>query len=178
MKNKKLLTIAAITGLAIGGLSMATVASAQTYGSEQDAPTEETSDASVEDQTSGDVVQIQDVDESETDGVPAEEGERERQGRRGHRGGCNLDEAATAIGIEEADLREALENGDTIADVAEANGVDPDVVIDAMVDAKAERIAEKVSQGRITQEEADEKLADVEAKITARVNGEEVTTDA
>lgn len=178
MKNKKLLTIAAIAGLTVGGLTMASVASAQTYGSEQDAPTEETSQETVETQTSDGVVEVQDLDESDTDGTPAEEGERERRGRRGHRGGCNLDEAAAAIGIDEADLREALDSGDTIADVAEANGVDADVVIDAMVEAKTERIAEKLSEGRITQEQADEKLADLEAKITARVNGEEVSPNA
>ncbi len=45
------------------------------------------------------------------------------------------------------------------------------IVIDAMVDAKTERIAEKVESGRITQEQADEKLAELEDKISDRVNG-------
>ncbi|MFW2381412.1 MAG: hypothetical protein ACN4GZ_06590 [Acidimicrobiales bacterium] len=180
MKNKKLLTIAALAGLTLGGLSVASAASAQSYGSEQDDPTEETSDSTVEVEApdDGDTVLVQDVDESETDDVvPGETEERQRRGR-GHRGGCNLEEAAAAIGIEESDLRAAIESGDSIADVAEANGVDVDVVIDAMVDAKAERIAEKVSEGRITQERADEKLADLEAKITDRVNGEEGAPEA
>ena len=62
-------------------------------------------------------------------------------------------------------------DGQSIAQVAEANGVAVDTVIDAMVDAKAERLAEKVESGRITQAEADEKLADIEDRITDRVNG-------
>ncbi len=181
MQNKKLLAITTLAGLTIGGISAVSVASAQSYGSEQDAPTEETSDSTVEVEqpvTDG-VVQIQDVDESETDGtVPDESAERQRHGRRGHRGGCNLEDAAAAIGIDEADLKAALESGDSIADVAQANGVDVDVVIDAMVEDKAEHIDEKVSEGRITQEEADEKLADLEAKITDRVNGEEDAPEA
>ncbi|NIR37390.1 MAG: hypothetical protein GWO22_15820, partial [Actinobacteria bacterium] len=35
-----------------------------------------------------------------------------------------------------------------------------------------ERIQEAVENGRITQEQADEKLADLEQRITDRVNGE------
>ncbi|MGI9614809.1 MAG: hypothetical protein ACR2QO_18005, partial [Acidimicrobiales bacterium] len=97
---------------------------------------------------------------------------------RGHRGGCGLEAAALAIGVDESDLRAALDSGDSIADIAESNGVDVDSVIEAMVDAKASRIDEKVAEGRITQEEADEKLADLEARVTERVNGEEAAEQA
>ena len=165
MKNKKVLTLAMLAGLTLGGLSVASVASAQSYGGEQGAPAAESTletDAS----GPGSIVLVQDEADGETT-------QGERNGRRGHRGGCNLDDAAEAIGIDEADLRAALEDGDTIADVAEANGVDVDDVIESMVEAKEVHIAEKVEEGRITQEEADEKLADVEAKITDRVNGVE-----
>ncbi len=178
IKNKKVLTLAMLAGLTLGGLSVASVASAQSYGDEQDSSVakettvEET--GSIEDAT---IVQVQaesdEGDTTEGDAVPGE-----RNGRRGHRGGCDLDDAAAAIGIEEADLRTALDNGDTIADVAAANGVDVDDVIDAMVDSKAEHLAEKVEEGRITQAEADEKLADAEARITDRVNGVEDVPEA
>ena len=174
LKNKKVLTLAMIGGLTLGGLSVATVASAQGYGGDAgEAQTDEnveTQDADTND--AGALVQVQDeadTDEADTDG--------ETEGRRGNRGGCNLETAAEAIGIEEADLRAALEDGDTIADVAEANGVSADDVIDALVDAKADRIAEKVEEGSITQEEADEKLANYESKISDRVNGVDDTDD-
>jgi hypothetical protein len=180
MKYKKLLTLATITGLAIGGLTIANAASAQSYGGgdttestvETDTPTE--GDSSVEGDastdTEGEVVLVQETpaEDAETE---ADEADGERRGR--HRGACNLEAAAEAIGIEEADLKAALESGDTIADVAAANGVDTQVVIDAMVDSKADRIEAKVESGRITAEEAAEKLAELEARTADRVNGVE-----
>jgi hypothetical protein len=175
MKHQKLLTIATVAGLSIGGLG--SVAVAQGFG---DAPVQavaaESNDVDVETpnqrQRTAPVAAFQDLD-TEADTEANTEADGEREGRSGHRGGCNLEAAATAIGIEEADLKAALESGDSIADVAEANGVDASVVIDAMVDAKTERIAEKVEEGRITQEQADEKLAEVETNIADRVNGVE-----
>lgn len=169
MKNKKLAIMAAIAGLTIGGLSAASVASAQSYGSDETAPQTETSTGStVEDGGAVEnlVVQVQDTDTEESDTVDGEP-----DGRRGHRGGCNLEAAAQAIGIDEAELRSAVQDGQSIADVAEANDVEVDVVIDAMVEAKADHISEKVAEGRITQDEADEKLAELEARITDQVNG-------
>lgn len=167
-KNQKVLTVATLAGLALGGLSV-TAASAQSYGEDPASSTVDASDTSA-DADAGDIVLVQDTEDPD-----ATEGdvEGERSGRRGHRGGCDLDEAAAAIGIDEADLRSALDSGDTIAEVAEANGVAVDVVVDAMVDAKVERISEKVAEGRITQEEADEKLAELEVRISDRVTGVE-----
>lgn len=170
MKNQKLLTIATLAGLTLGGLSVS-AAAAQGYGDDSPAPVVETVDDAVVTETGG-IVSVQDTGNTEEPDAAESEVDGERRGRRGHRGGCDLDEAAAAIGIDEADLREAIDGGATIADVAEANGVEPAVVIDAMVDAKAERIGEKVAEGRITQEQADDKLAELEARITDRVNGE------
>lgn len=173
MKNQKLLTIAALAGLTLGGLS-ATAASAQSYGDESTTSVEQTE--STIDTSSGDadgIVLVQDTEVPDSTDTDGQAPEGERSGRRGHRGGCNLDDAAEAIGIDEADLQAAIESGDSIADVAAANGVDADVVIDAMVNAKAEHIAEKVTEGRITQDEADVKLAELEARVTDQVNGVE-----
>ncbi len=173
MKNRNYLAIAALAGLSLGGLSV-TAAAAQSYGSQDSdsADTAEATNAEVETSDAGSIVLIQD----ETTPDDEADGNADGEGRR--RGGCKLETAAAAIGIDEADLRAALEDGDTIADVAEANGVSVDSVVDAMVDAKTERIAEKVAEGRITQEEADEKLADLESRITDRVNGVEDAPEA
>ena len=148
MKNQKLLIAAALAGLTFAGLAVSN-ASAQDVNE-------------IEAQ-----VAVQDAEAPETT-----EGDADGE-RPGRRGGCDLEAAASAIGIEEAALRAALDNGDTIVDVAATNGVDVDVVIDAMVEAKIERINDEVAEGRITQAEADEKLASVEARVTARVNGVE-----
>ena len=57
----------------------------------------------------------------------------------GHRGD-SLAAAAEAIGISEDDLRTALEDGQSIAQVAEAEGVDVQIVIDALVADATERL--------------------------------------
>lgn len=90
-------------------------------------------------------------------------------GMRGGRGGPGLEVAADAIGITEEELRTALRDGGTLAEVAEANGVDPQAVIDALVAELQTRLDEKVADGDLTQEEADEKLASGIERITERM---------
>jgi hypothetical protein len=71
----------------------------------------------------------------------------------------------------EEELRTALEpEGTTLAQVAEDRDVPVDTLVDALVQAEEERVAEAVEEGRLTQEEADERLADVEERVTERVN--------
>ena len=85
-------------------------------------------------------------------------------GRGGPFGGFfTLEAAADAIGIDEEALRDALRDGQTIAEVAAANGVDVQAVIDAMVAAAQERVDEAMAN-------ADERLADLEERITDLVN--------
>ena len=45
-------------------------------------------------------------------------------------------------------------------------------VVDALVTVQQERLAAAVEDGRITQEQADERLADLEERVTERVNSE------
>ncbi len=104
-----------------------------------------------------------DVDSDATD----TEGE-EHEGR-----GCGGGEAvAEALGITTDELQAARADGSTIADVAAAQGVDVDVVIQAIVDAKAERLDAKVAEGELTEAEAQERLAAAQERATAKVNGE------
>ena len=93
-------------------------------------------------------------------------------GGGGHHGGPgrNLSAAATALGISEADLRTALESGQTIAQVASDKGVDVQVVIDALVAEANTHIDSEVASGEITQAEADAKKADVVQRVTDMVN--------
>lgn len=93
---------------------------------------------------------------------------------RGLRGGAKLGvglaTAATAIGISEADLQTALRNGQSLAQVAQSKGVDPGKVITALVDEAKARLAEQVKAGRITQAQADERSAALQARVTEQVN--------
>lgn len=81
-----------------------------------------------------------------------------RHVRRHHILGGSLEVAAEALGMDVAELREAMRDGKTIADVAEEEGVAIQTVIDALV------------------ADATEKLEQLEAnlpeKMTALVNGE------
>lgn len=93
----------------------------------------------------------------------------------GHRGGHGfhaLDAAAELLGLTEAELRERLEAGDTLAEVARAEGKTVDALVAALVADKEERLAEAVEAGRITQAQADEKLEGAEERIRELVNGE------
>jgi hypothetical protein len=81
-----------------------------------------------------------------------------------------LSEAAEAIGVDEDELLDALRDGETIAELAEENGVEPQAVIDALVTAVQERLDEAVADGDIDQATADERLADAEERITEFVN--------
>ncbi len=91
---------------------------------------------------------------------------------RGHGPGPGLTAAATALGIEVSELRTALQDGDTIAEVAEANNVDVQKVIDAIVAEMNSHLDEAVANGRLTQAQADEMKANAAERATALVNGE------
>ncbi len=60
-------------------------------------------------------------------------GRGDRRGRRGPGRGAHLEAVASVIGVTADDLKAALQSGQSIADVATANGVDPQTVIDALV---------------------------------------------
>jgi 3-hydroxyacyl-CoA dehydrogenase len=88
-------------------------------------------------------------------------------GRGGQRGphGEHLDVVAEVLGMTTDEVREALASGQTIAELAEAQGVPLQDVADALVAAEAERLQQAVEDGRLTQEEADESLALMEQNV-------------
>lgn len=90
-------------------------------------------------------------------------------GQRGQRG-PKLDVVATTLGITADDLRTALQGGQTIAEVAVANGKTAQDVVDAILADINTKVAEHVAAGDITQEQADAKLAEAETRVTEMVN--------
>ena len=139
--NKRISTALLASGLVLGGIGTAQLASAQYGGDTAPAPAESPADEGAVDE--GTVLEIQE----ETDTPEAETPEDgEGEGRRGRHCGGRLDTAAETIGIEVDAPRAAHDEGQPIAEVAEANGVDPQTVIDAMVDASDERLAEKAER--------------------------------
>lgn len=98
-----------------------------------------------------------------------------QRGGRGHGrpGGhllSGLDDAATAIGITEAELRTQLAAGKTLAQVAQAEGVSKTDLVATLVKAAEAALAQAVTDGRLTQGEADARKADLEARITDAVD--------
>ncbi len=91
-------------------------------------------------------------------------------GPGGSRGGPGLDAAAEALDMTVDELRSALSDGSTLAEVAEAQGVDRQALIDALVAAGQERLDQAVADGKLTQAEADERAADLEARVTERID--------
>jgi hypothetical protein len=70
------------------------------------------------------------------------------------------------------ELRTALKGGQSVAEVARSKGIDPERVVDALVDALRTRLDEKVAAGDVTREQADEMLARATEHIRAHVNGQ------
>ena len=91
------------------------------------------------------------------------------RGFGGHGGGFGLDAAAGALGMTDQELRTALHEGKTLAEIAEAEGVEVDTLVDALVAAATERAKQAVTDGRLTQERADELLAGLPERIGTAV---------
>jgi hypothetical protein len=85
-----------------------------------------------------------------------------RQGAWGGRGGflgstenSLVAVAAEQLGMTTQELWDQLQDGGSIADVASAQGVDPQAIADAFVEPRTELLSQAVEDGRITQERAD-----------------------
>ena len=93
-------------------------------------------------------------------------------GRGGRGGGGRIDiaAAAQALGITPEELRTQTRAGQTLADIAAAEGVAEADLVDALVAAAGTRLAEAVTAGRLTQAEADARAADLETRITASLD--------
>ncbi len=102
-------------------------------------------------------------------------GELGRDGDRMRGFGGRLGMSSTLpdlLGIDAAELRTQLQGGSTIAEIAEASGVSVDDVISGMVTEASDRLGTAVTDGKFTQETADEALTEMTQRITDMVNGE------
>ena len=98
----------------------------------------------------------------------AERGPGPRHGRGPHFGG----EIAEILGMEPADIGAALRDGKSLADLADANGIDPQDLVDAIVASIEDRVDAGVESGRIDSTQAEEILADAAERAEDVVNGE------
>jgi len=109
-------------------------------------------------------------------GDRGERGESRGEGRGEGRGpgmfgrGVGSEALTDLLGLETQDLRQQIRDGATLAEIATAQGVETQAVVDELVAELTERVDNAVENGRIDQAEADQKLADAETKITDMVN--------
>ena len=94
---------------------------------------------------------------------------REPLGQRGPR---VAGEIAEILGLEGNEIREALRNGSSIAELAEAQGIDSADVVDAIVARAEERLDTAVENGRIDVTQAAEMLTRTAERAEDLVNGE------
>ncbi len=114
------------------------------------------------------VVNAQTTDDS-TDTTVTDDTAQAERGLRGHRGDKGA-AIAEILGITQDELRTAIVDGQTVADLATAQGIDIQTVIDAIVADMTEHVEEHVDAGDITEEQATERLATAEERVTERVN--------
>ncbi|HEC10863.1 MAG TPA: hypothetical protein ENI86_15055 [Acidimicrobiales bacterium] len=113
-------------------------------------------------QTGGD-----DPSDTGSDPAPVEAPAPDHVGRRGPRFG-GPEAMAEALGMDPSELRDAVRSGQTIAEIAESQGVDIDAVIADLVDKAEARVAE-LDNPQLTERFDAEKLTE---RLTALVNGE------
>jgi hypothetical protein len=74
------------------------------------------------------------------------------------------------IGLSQARIQELRRDGESLARIAQAQGLDPQKVVDALTARYAERIEARVTNGALTAAEATELKAQVELRAKDLVN--------
>jgi hypothetical protein len=95
-----------------------------------------------------------------------------RGGKHGmhHAGGMALAAAASYLGLTEAELRAELADGQSLAEVARAEGKSVDGLVDALVAEAKAKLGEAVEDGRLTDAQRDAMLERLETRIAEHVD--------
>lgn len=158
-----------ITVLVVAALTMSGIALAQTDESTDETTVNENAVAKIVEKLQG-LVDDGTISADQAQAVAEALADEVHPG--GHRGPRGFGQIAEFLGMEAEDFRAALQEYDTLADLAAANGSSADELIDFLVSQAEERIAQAVADGKIDQAEADEKLAEIEERVTTLVNSE------
>lgn len=81
----------------------------------------------------------------------------------------SLDTIAETLGLTPVEVQTQLDAGTPLIDIINAQGSSVQVVVDALVAEAQEMLDLAVSEGRLTQEHADERLANLPAELTERI---------
>lgn len=171
-------TIKNITMVGAGALGTAALAmgAAGIAGAQEDDPTLETpapAEETTEDRPTRQERRMERLEMLVEDGVITQEQadnlvetreaiQAERQARQEEK----LQGVADVLGVTTDDLRQAREDGVSLAELA---GDDLPALVDYMTEQATERINDAVADGKITQEQADEKLDGLDERIEDRL---------
>lgn len=84
---------------------------------------------------------------------------------------AKLETAAEYLGLTQAQLREALSDGKTLAQVARSRDKSVDGLVDSLVEEAEQKLEDDVQAGRLTEAEKREMLSGLKQRITQMVNG-------
>lgn len=106
------------------------------------------------------------TNDSDTTAVEQDSDRAERRAARQERRAEKRAAIAEILGLSEEELSEARESGQSLSEIA---GDNIDELVTFFVDSVTERVDAAVENGRISEEEAAEKLEDIEERITTRI---------
>lgn len=98
-----------------------------------------------------------------------------RQGRGAPVAAALVNATVEVTGLERSEVMDAIREGNSIAQVAEANGSSSDAVLQAGRENAQERLDEAVANDRITQEQADAALEQFDTRAPEVINDTELT---
>ena len=81
-----------------------------------------------------------------------------------------IDAVAKLLGVSEAEIESQREAGQSLAQVAQANGVEKDALVAAMLADRKATLDQAVAEGKITQERADYMLKNMESQVEVAVD--------
>ncbi|NOK64044.1 MAG: hypothetical protein GFH27_549409n18 [Chloroflexi bacterium AL-W] len=113
--------------------------------------------------------------QSEQNG-PENRGTRQGPGRGqgGLTAAALVNATAEVTGLERSEVVDAIREGNSMAQVAEANGSSSDAVLQAARENAQERLDEAIANGRITQEQADAALEQFDTQAPEVINDTEL----
>ena len=93
------------------------------------------------------------------------------RGEFGHFGFPGLSTAASYLGLSERQVRDQLESGKTLAQIAKDQGKSVDGLVAALKDGLKSRLDDAVAAGRLTKAQEDRILAEADQRISDFVQG-------
>jgi hypothetical protein len=80
-----------------------------------------------------------------------------------------VDATAEATGLTADEVIAALQEGQTFVQIAEAQGIDPQAIVDAFLADRKAALEQAVADGRLTQEQADRMLEEMGEHVSERL---------